>query len=62
MPERAALAPTTIIMGYNEAIAFVDDDYNVPDGVQIINNIVNYEGGHNSIMVDGDMGGRARAR
>ena len=43
--------------GYNEAIAFVDDDYNVPDGVQIINNIVNYEGGHNSIMVDGDMGG-----
>ena len=43
--------------GYNEGIAFVDDDYNVPDGVQIINNIVNYEGGHNSIMVDGDMGG-----
>jgi hypothetical protein len=43
--------------GYNEAIAFVDDDYGAPDGVQIINNIVNYEGGHNSIMVDGDMGG-----
>ena len=43
--------------GYNEAIAFVDGDYGAPDGVQITNNIVNYEGGHNSIMVDGDMGG-----
>ena len=43
--------------GYNEGISFVDDDYNIPDGVQIINNTVNYEGGHNSIMVDGDMGG-----
>jgi hypothetical protein len=44
--------------GYNEGISFVNDDYSSgPDGVQIINNIVNYEGGHNAIMVDGDMGG-----
>jgi hypothetical protein len=41
--------------GYNSGIAFVGYPY-ASEGVKILNNIVKIEGGHNAIMVDGDLG------